>query len=144
MELIKKAAYIKGLMDGLEIDCNDKQAKIIKALVDLVNDMADEISQLEQCYDDVCDRVDAIDEDLAGVEDMLYEEYDDEDEDDKLCGLCRDNSDEEMAYEAVCPTCGAEIGISEDLLNKGGIQCPECGESLEFDYDKDELDDVKE
>lgn len=140
MELTKKAAYVKGLLDGLELDPKDKQTKVLKALVELVNEMAEEISQLEQSYDDVCDQIDAIDEDLSGVEDMLYEEYDGEDESCD-CSYCSNGSDE-TAYEVVCPTCGTAIGLSEDSLNDGGIECPNCGETLEFDYDEDELDDT--
>ena len=138
MELTEKAAYIKGLVDGLDLDENDKNTKVIKALVDLVNDMAEEISDLGQCYDDVCDQIDAIDEDLAGVEDVIYEDYDDDDEPCN-CSSCGDY-DDEMCYEVTCPTCGTTIALGEDSLNDGGIECPNCGEELEFDYDEDELD----
>lgn len=139
MELTEKAAYIKGLVDGLNLDANDKQTKVIKALVDIVNEMAEEISNLGQCYDDVCDQIDAIDEDLAGVEDIIYEDYDDEP---CNCSSC-DDLDDDMCYEVTCPTCGTTIGLGEDSLNDGGIICPNCGEELEFDYDEDELDDEK-
>ncbi len=144
MELSEKAAYIKGLMDGLELDRNDKQTKVIKALVDLVQEMAEQIGELEQSYDDVCDQIDALDEDLSGVEDLLYDEYADDEDDnegcDCGCDYCVGDADE-AAYEVVCPTCGASIGLSEDALNDGGVDCPNCGENLEFDYDEDELDD---
>ena len=137
MKITEKAAYVKGLVDGLELDPKDKQTKVFKALVDLVNEMAQEISDLEQCYDDVCDQIDALDEDLAGVEDVLYD--DDEDED-GLDGVCSCGC-EDSAYEVTCPTCGAVIGLNEDDLGQGGMTCPKCGETLEFDYDEDELDD---
>ena len=137
MKLTEKAAYIKGLLDGLELDPQDKQTKVLKALVDLVNEMAEEVTELEQCYDDVCDQIDAIDEDLSGVEDLLYE---DEDEDDS-CGCSYCGSDDDTAYEVTCPTCGMTIGLDEDSLNDGGITCPGCGENLEFDYEEDELDE---
>ena len=140
MDISEKAAYVKGLFDCMELDMNDKQNKILKALIDVVNDMAEEVSQLDQCYDDVCDQIDALDEDLSGVEDMLY---DDEDESSYCdCGLC--NNEDGNAYEVTCPTCGEVIGLDEDSLNDGGITCPKCGETLEFDYDEDELDDDSE
>ncbi|MGN1457629.1 MAG: CD1247 N-terminal domain-containing protein [Acutalibacteraceae bacterium] len=141
MELTEKAAYIKGLVDGLNLDANDKQTKVIKALVELVNEMAEEISNLEQCYDDVCDQIDAIDEDLSGVEDIIY----DEDYDDDMCNCSSCNDlDDDMQYEVTCPTCGTTIGLDEDSLNDGSIVCPCCNEELEFDYDKDELDDEED
>ncbi len=141
MKITEKAAYIKGLADGLELDPKDKQTKILKALIDLVNEMAEEVSELEQCYDDVCDQIDALDEDLAGVEDLIYDDEDDDDEDDEPACVC---GEEDAAYEVVCPTCGAAIGLNEDQLNDGGMLCPNCGETLEFDYDEDELDDEDE
>ncbi len=140
MELTEKAAYIKGLVDGLELDQNNKQTKVIKALVDLVNDMAAEISDLEQCYDDVCDQIDALDEDLSGVEDLIYDDDYDDNDDSCDCCSCEDN-DEDAMYEVTCPTCGKTITLGDDALLEGGIECPNCGESLEFDYDEDELDD---
>ena len=30
--------------------------------------------------------------------------------------------------------CGDEICVSEDILIEGGIECPACGENLEFDF----------
>lgn len=143
MKLTEKAAYIKGLAEGLELDPNDKQTKVLKALIDLVNEMAEEVSELEQCYDDVCDQIDALDEDLAGVEDLIYESEDDEDEDDDYT-CCNCGEDGDAAYEVTCPTCGKVIGLSEDDLGEGGMTCPGCGETLEFDYDEDELDDAED
>ncbi len=138
MKITEKAAYIKGLAEGLELDPKDKQTKVLKALIDLVNEMAEEISELEQCYDDVCDQIDALDEDLAGVEDLLYEDEDDEE------GCSCSCSTDDTAYEVTCPTCNTVIGLNEDDLGEGSMTCPSCGELLEFDYDEDELDEQEE
>ncbi len=138
MQLSEKAAYIKGLIDGLELDPTDKQTKIFKLIAELLSEMADEIKELEQCYDDVCDQVDGISEDLSGVEDLLdYEDYGDDLE-------YSDSDDEELAYEVTCPNCGNVNYVSEDALNDGVMKCPECNEILEFDYNEDELDESKE
>lgn len=138
MQLSEKAAYIKGLIDGLELDPTDKQTKIFKLIADFLSEMADEVKELEQCYDDVCDQVDGMSEDLSGVEDLLY----DEDFDDDL--TYSDSDDEDLAYEVTCPNCGSTTYISEDALNDGVIKCPECQEVLEFDYNEDELDESEE
>lgn len=135
MKITEKAAYIKGLAEGLELDPKDKVTKVVKALIDLVQEMSETISDLEQCYDDVCDQIDALDEDLAGVEDMLYDDGEEE-----SCSCCQ-NSDDDAVYEVTCPTCQKVIGLSEEDISKDGMICPNCGETLEFDYDEDELDD---
>ena len=138
MQLSEKAAYVKGLIDGLELDPKDKQTKVFRNIADLLCEMAEEIKDLEQCYDDVCDQVDGISEDLAGVEDLLCEDdfesisYDDQ------------GSGDDLAYEVSCPTCGKTTYLSEDSLNSGVIKCPCCGEVLELGYVEDELDDTDE
>ncbi|MBQ3887675.1 MAG: hypothetical protein II735_06870 [Clostridia bacterium] len=137
MKITEKAAYIKGLAEGLELDPKDKLTKVVKSLIDLVQEMSETITELEQCYDDVCDQIDALDEDLSGVEDLLYE---DKNDDEKLCSCCGSTSDE-AAYEVTCPTCQTVIGLTEEDISKDGMICPTCGENLEFDYDEDELDD---
>jgi len=142
MKITEKASYIKGLIDGLELDPKDKQTKIIKALVELVNEMAEELCDLEQCYDDVCDQIDALDDNLAGVEDLLSEDlYDDYEDECSDCGIC---GDDDAVYEVTCPTCNTTIGLDEDDLSEGGMTCPNCGETLAFDYEEDELDDVSD
>ena len=37
MGITEKAAYIKGLVDGIELDESAKETKIIKALVDIID-----------------------------------------------------------------------------------------------------------
>lgn len=137
MKLSEKAAYIRGLLEGMELDPTDKQTKIWKLMSELLADMAEEIGELEQCYDDLSDQIDGIGEDLAGVEDLVYDE--------SFEGLNYNKfgygeGDAEMSYEVTCPTCDMTIALSEDSLAGGSIKCPQCGEVLEFDFDEDELD----
>lgn len=48
-----------------------------------------------------------------------------------------------VLYDVVCPNCGEEITIDEELLSQGSIVCPDCGELLEFDL-SDEGEDEDE
>lgn len=135
MNINEKAAYVKGLADGLGLDEEKKDVKVIKALLDLVSEMADKISLLEEDMDQAYDELDAIDEDLTDVEDYLWEE-DDEDEDDDY-----DDYDEDVdgpLYEITCPKCGEVTCVTEDMLENGDIGCFNCGEP--FDIDLSELD----
>ena len=43
-----------------------------------------------------------------------------------------------VLYDVVCPSCGEEITLDEELLQAGSIICPSCGELLEFDLSGDE------
>ncbi len=135
MQLSEKAAYVKGLIEGLELDPKDKQTRVFKVIADLLCEMAEEIKDLGQCYDDVCDQVDGISVDLAGVEDLIGENT--------FGSVSYDNDaalDSEMAYEVTCPTCNETTYLNENSLNSGVIKCPSCGEILELGYVEDELD----
>lgn len=136
MQISEKAAYVKGLIEGLELDPKDKQTRVFKVIADLLCEMAEEIKDLGQCYDDVCDQVDGISEDLAGVEDLIGN---------VPGGVDYDNdamSHSDMAYEVTCPTCNETSYLNEDALTAGVIKCPACGELLELGYSEDELDDA--
>lgn len=131
MDIRKKAAYVKGLLDGLELDPNDKNTKLLSSVVALLQDMAEDISNLEQSYDDVCDQYDFLDEAVSGLAEYCFDDENDWDEDEE------DNEDD-FEYEFTCPTCGKTSYIDEDSFDLGGIACPNCGETLEFDFSDDE------
>lgn len=129
MNINEKVAYIRGLMDGLKLNENDDTVKVLKSVVELLEDISDEVTDLGELYDELSEQVDEIDQDLSLVEDDLYDVEEDDDDDDY------DEFDEdEEYYEVVCPTCGDEICVSEDILIEGSIECPNCGENLEFDF----------
>lgn len=132
MTITEKSAYIKGLVEGLALDEDSKEVKVINAIIDLLDDMALTVSDLEEGYSDLSEQLDEVDEDLGALEDDFYEDEDEDDED-----------EDDLYYEVTCPTCNETICLSEDVLLKGEIDCPNCGESLEFDFDDlcDEDDD---
>ena len=91
MTILEKTAYIKGLCEGLGFDKADSaEAKVIKALLDLCADMAEEIENLQCDVEDLHDYCEELDEDLGDVEEVLLDE---EDEDDSWDGW--DEDDEE-------------------------------------------------
>ena len=134
MKLTEKSAYIKGLMEGLDLDSDKKEIKLIKALVDLVDDLALTVTDLDEDVDQVFDELDAIDEDLTDLEDVVYEN--DEDEDVAF------DEDEDM-YEITCPSCGETVCVDEDTLMSDNLSCPACGEKFEIDLDGEEVEDAE-
>ena len=71
MELTNKAMYIKGLADGLGLDAASKEGKVIAALLELVNEMAGTIEEMQSKMRDLEDYVEELDEDLGDVEEVL-------------------------------------------------------------------------
>ncbi len=138
MDLTEKIAYLKGMLEGMEIDKESKEGKIYAAIMDILADMALTIEDVVDYVDELSEQVDEIDEDLAAVEDYLDEECDccDCDDDDCDCCDCDEDWDGEF-YEVTCPACGATFEVDEETLLDGGIACPECDEPLEFDIECD-------
>ncbi len=125
MTVTEKVAYLKGLVEGLDFDKDDKETKVINAVLDVLEDLALTVSDLDDEMELVTEQLDAVDEDLADLEEVFYEECDD-------CCDC----DDEM-YEVECPNCGEMIYFDEEIILDGEAQCPACGEVLEFDVDCD-------
>lgn len=146
MELSQKVAYLKGLMEGLKIDDTKPEGKILGIMADILDEMALTIEDVADEVDEVVELVDVLDEDLGDVENEVYfgGEYDDDCCDDDCC--CGDDDDYELddeeMYECVCPTCGDTICLGENVIAEGSIDCPNCGEELEFDFS--ELEDSDE
>ena len=130
MTLSEKSAYLRGLMDGLKLDTEKDEGKMIAAIVDMPSDVAETVSDLEDVVDTISDELDCIEEDLDNIDDYLlddeddddYEDYD-EDEDDAEDDEY-DFGDDEVLYEVKCPTCGEEITIDEQMLDEGSTVCP--------------------
>ena len=132
MNLTEKVAYIKGMLEMAELE-DSKENKILKAVIDVLDDMALTVEDVEDGMAELCEQIDAIDEDLSSVEEDLYD-----DEDDCDCGCCDEDEDDDDYYEMECPACHDIICLNEDMLEEGGIDCPNCGTDLEFDFECDD------
>ncbi len=155
MTISEKSAYLKGLMDGLKLDTETNEGKMIAAIVDLLGDLTKKVVDIEDTTIAISDELDEIEEDLDAIEDYILDEEDDEDDDyvDED-GWDDDEDDEEddgeegfdfgdeetTVYEVQC-ACGNIIDFDEDVLESGSIVCDKCGETLEFSFDDDEEDD---
>ena len=137
MTVTEKVAYLKGLAEGLALDENKPETKIINAMMDVLDELALTVSDLEDGMDLISEQLDAVDEDLDELEGFVYEELDgcDCDCDDCDCDDCYD--DEEEYYDVECPRCGEVICVDREILEEGSITCPSCNELLEFDIDCD-------
>ena len=141
MTLSEKAAYLKGLLEGM-----NNEDKVINLMADILRDMALEIEDHQDQIDEICEAVDLIDESLENIENDIYddEDEDDDDEDDSFDDIYDDEEemfDDDDLYELTCPTCGDTVCINGAMLEEGSIDCPNCGEKLEFDTEDIEDDE---
>ena len=130
MTVTEKVAYLKGLAEGMDIDAASKEGKLLKAIMEVLADLAVSVEDLEDYTAELTEQVDAIDEDLDMLESDFYEDYDEyDDEDEEL--------DTEF-YDVSCPNCEQEFSVDEETLLEGSMECPNCGEHLEFDIECDD------
>jgi DNA-directed RNA polymerase subunit RPC12/RpoP len=150
--ITEKLAYIQGLAEGLKLDTQTPEGKILAAIIDLLEDVTDTVSRHETDIDQIFDELDAIDEDLTDVEDaLLYDDDDDEDDDDDDdwddddWDEITDDEDyydeENPLYEVTCPKCGKVVTIDEESLFSDDCRCPNCGTKFEI---VDDLEEDKE
>ena len=148
MNISEKAAYLKGLMDGLNLDTDAAEGKMIAAIVDLLGDVTKKLTAVEDTTIAISDELDEIEEDLDAIEDFIMDEDDDDyvyDEDDDDYEYDEDYDDEgfdfgdedSTIYEVEC-ACGEIIDFDEEILEQGSMTCPNCGETLEFTTEDDE------
>ena len=158
MTISEKSAYLKGLMDGLKLDTETNEGKMIAAIVDLLGDMSKRMVDIEDTTIAISDELDEIEEDLDAIEDFIMDEDDDDDWDDDEDYYDPDDDeddedddddeeepeegfdfgDEETTiYEVEC-ACGNIIDFDEEVLESGSIVCPNCGETLEFTFDDED------
>ena len=144
MTISEKSAYLKGLMDGLKLDTEKDEGKMIAAIVDLLGDITKKVTDIEATTIAISDELDEIEEDLDAIEDYILEDEEDEedddfdweeDEDEEYDEEGFDFGDEDTTiYEVEC-ACGNIINFDEETLEEGSIICDNCGETLEFTFD---------
>ena len=142
MTLNERAAYIKGLAEGMELDASSKEGKVIAALIELCSDMAEEIAALDEHVDTVHAYCEELDEDLGDVEEYLL---DDEDCDcdccDCDCDCCDEDEDDEEDdefFEVECPSCGETVCF-DSSIDPEELVCPACGEKFECIISEEDL-----
>ena len=164
--LTDKVSYIRGLMEGLNLNAQSSEGKILAQVVELLGEMADEMETMQIVQDEMSDFVDSMDDDLCELEHAIGldedededdEDDEDEDEDDEddfdededdvecsgdcgACDGCAQPEDEDDVYvECMCPNCQSTFYVLESELGDGVFHvCPRCNERIHVEPDYDE------
>ena len=133
----EKAAYLKGLVEGLGIDETTKEGKVIKAMSELLCEMAQAIDGIDEDVTQAYDQINDLSEELEDLEADLYEDDEEADEDETDDAEAEEDEDDnadvasEPYYEVACPACGETVYVSEDDLDAGEAICPSCKVAFE-------------
>ena len=121
MTISEKVAYLKGLAEGLNLDTEkSKEGKLISVMIGILEENALNLGE----------EIDVLSDDLADVEEAVFDEDGDSCDDDW--------------FEVECPTCGADILVDEDDLADGEVECPGCGARYAMELTEDEEDEEGE
>lgn len=142
--LKERVAYLKGLAEGMQISDATNEGKLLKAIIDVLEDVAIAVDDVEEVQEQLSEQVDEMDEDLAEMESLIYDDEcgcDNCDEDDD-----EDEDDDDSLAEFDCPHCGESITLEADDINKDSIICPSCKKEIEIEWtcDCEECEDCED
>lgn len=125
--LKERVSYLKGLAEGMQISEGTNEGKLLKAILEVLDDVALSVEDLEEVQEQLGEQVDNIDEDLAEIERAVFDDEYEEDEDE----------DDFFFTEIECPHCHETINIDEDMIDEDGdtIECPSCHEKIEVEWE---------
>ena len=127
MTISEKVAYLKGLADGLNLDTEkSKEGKLISVMIGILEEVGLSIEDLEENTQALGEEIDALSDDLAEVESVVY----DEDEED-------DGDYDDDWFEVECPNCEEPLIIDDKALADGFVQCPNCQSKFSLDLSDD-------
>lgn len=156
--LMDRVSYLRGLMDGMKLDTETNEGTLLSKIVDVLENMACEISELADAQQELSDYVEDVDQDLGALEDLFADEEDEDDEDEEEfvedeidecdgdCEGCSGCDDEEVDYdgdilvECMCPQCQGAFYVKEEELSDEAFHiCPRCGARIHVvpDYEDD-------
>ena len=152
--LSRRVGYLKGLMEGMDIDKNSANGKLMSGIVDLLSDLTDRVEAIDDLLDDLNDYVESIDDDLAELEggrdeddDFDFMDEDEGDEYDDAFGASEDklhllrpgenapaDKEKDEGGDALagklCPKCSKMFFTALDDGENDEYMCPHCGERI--------------
>lgn len=133
-DLNGKVSYLRGLAEGMGYKEDTNEGKLFTQIIDILDDMAQAIAELETSQAELEEYVETIDEDLADIEDKVFGKEEDEE----------DNGEDSRYIEVECPHCHETVYFDEDIFeDEDDIICPNCNETIysEEKYDTEDVTD---
>ncbi len=139
--LSEKAAYLKGLADGLKLEEKSDEGKLIVKIIELLEehsatleDIDEAFAECEERIDELEEFADEISEELSGC-DCGCDCDDDCDCDCDDCDCDCDELEDLDFYEVTCPHCNEKVYFDEDMFDDGELICPNCDTEIEIEVE---------
>ena len=141
MTISEKAAYLKGLIEGLGVDPETGEGKLWNVLSELVGDLASELRNLQEEHEDLAESVENIEIGLEYLEDLVSDDLDDDldedgDEDDGFYPFAQHpyyTSDED-ADDGPCEH--QADGAGTHVREHTEVECNGCPDEQEEHYEE--------
>jgi len=120
-DLNERVSYLRGLADGTGIKEDTDEGKLLTHIIDVLDEMAQAMSELETSQSELDDYVETIDGDLTDLEDQVFGEESGGEE-----------KEEDSHYiEVECPHCHETVYFDEGIFDgEDDIVCPNCNKTI--------------
>lgn len=146
--ITERTAYLRGLADGLGLDKDKAENKLLLEMLSVMEEMAQQLAETNEDLDELSDYIEDMDADLAEVEEMIFEDDDCDcgcDCDDCDCDDCDDcdcdcDCEQELSFD--CPNCGKTVMIkASDIDFDESPVCSACGQPFFVDVEDEDEDE---
>ena len=141
--ITERTAYLRGLADGLNLDKEKAENKLLLEMLNVLDELAQHITETDADLDELSEYVEDMDADLADVEEVLFDDEDDCDccdhdcdcdDCDCDCDDCDCDCDQELSFD--CPNCGKTVMIkASDIDFDESPVCSACGQPFFVDVE---------
>ncbi len=141
MTLKEKASYVKGLVEGFDLDKDKKENKALLAIVDLLDDISESTLELENRMDDAVDQVEDMADEMEEISRRICRCHGED-----SCGFHgeSDSSDDDFFYDVACPYCNTTVCLPESRIIDDSFSCPSCGQEIKIEIANSDSDDKSE
>lgn len=138
--LTDRAAYLRGLAEGMGITKEKNENKLLLEMLDLMDEMAQKVMELDGDIGELEEYVEDLDSDLGDMEEALFGDDEECDCGEDGCEGCDGCDDEELSFD--CPHCGKTVLVkASDIDYDESPVCEHCGQPFFTDMDDEDDDD---
>jgi len=109
---------LKDMLEKENYAKDSKEYKLFEAIITALGEIESDVVEQKLMMSE-------IDEDLADVEDEVFEGFEEE-----------PSFEADEIFELECPHCHMKLYIDEAILMQDKMNCPNCGKEVEFDLDE--------
>ena len=124
-DLTDRAAYLRGLAEGMNLDKDKSENRLMLEMLSVMEEMAQKLSEMDADISELDEYVESIDADLNDMEEAFFSDDDlyDEEEDSAF------DEKEELSFD--CPHCGNPMRLkASDIDFDQSPVCPKCDKTF--------------